>query len=154
MLSSKSRGYKAGVTQQIFTALVASPHRPPLLQNLQTHSLSLSLWFYFNSALRRDLDGGLKITQDAICDALDLNDNRILEIHLYKKIDAVCPRVECTLSTKDPLTKPFQRQRGKAPKHSRPFSSRSIRYSAQSRTKAIKDDHSGAVHRSLLHRFY
>src|SRR6266568_9381646 len=30
--------------------------------------LSLLLIFYFETPLKRDLDGGLKITQDAICD--------------------------------------------------------------------------------------
>lgn len=37
--------------------------------------------------LRRDLDGGLKITQDAIYEGLRLNDNRVVDIHLMKHID-------------------------------------------------------------------
>ncbi len=59
--------------------------------------LSLFLDFYFESPLRRDLDGGLKITQDVICEALGLNDNRVVDIHLVKRIDPRRPRVEVEL---------------------------------------------------------
>jgi crossover junction endodeoxyribonuclease RusA len=45
------------------------------------------------------VDGGLKIAQDALCEALGLNDNRIVEIHLYKSRDAHHPRIEMTLGT-------------------------------------------------------
>jgi crossover junction endodeoxyribonuclease RusA len=54
--------------------------------------------FFFKTGLRRDLDGGLKIAQDAICQAIGLNDNRITEIHLYKDRDADRPRMECRLT--------------------------------------------------------
>lgn len=42
-------------------------------------------------------DGGLKIAQDALCEALSINDNRITEIHLYKQRDPIHPRIEVTL---------------------------------------------------------
>ena len=42
-------------------------------------------------------DGGLKIAQDALCEALSINDNRIIEIHLYKQRDPIHPRIEVTL---------------------------------------------------------
>jgi crossover junction endodeoxyribonuclease RusA len=98
VLSSKGRRYKASVAQHILAALMSSSERMDLLKNLRTHSLKFSVRFFFTSALRRDIDGGLKIAQDAICDALEINDNRIIEIHLYKSIDANCPRMECSLS--------------------------------------------------------
>ena len=103
VLSSKGRQYKSSVAQQILTSLAMSTSKVALLKNLHTHSLNLSIKFFFSSALRRDIDGGLKIAQDAICDALDLNDNRIVEVHLYKAIDATCPRMECTLSSQLPV---------------------------------------------------
>ena len=53
--------------------------------------------FYFETPLRRDLDGGLKITQDALLDALKINDNRVVDIHLVKRIDPNKPRVEVEL---------------------------------------------------------
>ena len=103
VLSSKGRQYKISVAQQILASLAMSSSKIALLKNLHTHSLKLSIKFFFTSALRRDIDGGLKIAQDAICDALDLNDNRIVEIHLYKAIDATYPRMECHLSSQLPV---------------------------------------------------
>ena len=103
VLSSKGRQYKSSVGQQILASLAMSSSKISLLKTLHTHSLNLSIKFFFTSALRRDIDGGLKIAQDAICDALDLNDNRIVEIHLYKAIDATYPRMECHLSSQLPV---------------------------------------------------
>ncbi|WP_447970707.1 RusA family crossover junction endodeoxyribonuclease [Nitrospira sp. M1] len=113
ILSSKSRQYKTLVAQQILSTLTFSPNRTALQHNLNTHSLILSVRFYFTTALRRDLDGGLKISQDAICNALGINDNRITEIHLYKSVDAASPRIECTLSIHQPT--PLPRQKSKTP---------------------------------------
>src|SRR5215217_3733666 len=48
-------------------------------------------------AARRGLDGGLKIAQDAICTALEVNDNRVVDIHLVKRIDPLNPRIEIEL---------------------------------------------------------
>jgi crossover junction endodeoxyribonuclease RusA len=53
---------------------------------------------YFVSALRRDLDGGLKIAQDALCEALGINDNLVVEIHLSKRVDRHSPRIEVHLT--------------------------------------------------------
>ena len=77
--------------------LAQSVHRATLLQALRERDLILSIHFYFNSPLRRDLDGGLKIAQDAICEALGLNDNRIVEIHLFKHLDKSQARIEVSL---------------------------------------------------------
>ncbi len=97
VLSAMGRGYKALVAQQILVALAGSPHRPELLQTLRAGSLALTISFHFTSPLRRDVDGGLKIAQDALCEALGLNDNRIVEIHLFKEQDSTNPRIEITL---------------------------------------------------------
>ena len=144
VLSSKGRRYKAGVAQQILAALLGSSQRMALLKNLRTHTLQLSVRFYFTSALRRDIDGGLKIAQDAICNALEINDNRIIEIHLYKTIDADCPRMECSLAvapsktrlpeTKTPAIKALQVKRSASLHHSR-------RGSARIQTLRIRKSH-------------
>ncbi|MBV9259369.1 MAG: RusA family crossover junction endodeoxyribonuclease [Ktedonobacteraceae bacterium] len=64
------------------------------LQNQFRHSyLALFLDFYFTTPLKRDLDGGLKITLDALCEALGLNDNRVVDIHLLKHIDPLHPHL-------------------------------------------------------------
>ena len=97
LLSSVGRGYKATVGQQVLMALARSPHKETLLRTLHGSDLTLSIHFYFASPLRRDVDGGLKIAQDALCEALGLNDNRVTEIHLYKTRDAHHPRIELSL---------------------------------------------------------
>jgi crossover junction endodeoxyribonuclease RusA len=53
--------------------------------------------FYFETPLKRDLDGGLKITLDAILTPLGINDNRVVDIHLVKRISPLHPRLEVEL---------------------------------------------------------
>jgi crossover junction endodeoxyribonuclease RusA len=99
LLSSAGRTYKAHVAQQLWVALSQSPFSADLMHRLKSEPLALSIRFYFTSALRRDVDGGLKIAQDALCEGLSLNDNRIVETHLYKDIDKANPRMELSLSS-------------------------------------------------------
>jgi crossover junction endodeoxyribonuclease RusA len=94
LISSAGRAYKAQVGQLVWLKLAQSGHRAALLARLQSEWLALSIRFYFTSALRRDVDGGLKIAQDALCEGLGINDNRIVETHLYKHIDKDNPRIE------------------------------------------------------------
>jgi crossover junction endodeoxyribonuclease RusA len=61
---------------------------------VQNGYLALFIDFYFETPLRRDLDGGLKITQDLICQALGIDDRRVVDIHLVKRIDPLQPRIE------------------------------------------------------------
>lgn len=98
LLSSTGRAYKTQVGQLVWLRLAQSPHRAALLARLQSGWLALSIRFYFTSALRRDVDGGLKIAQDALCEGLGINDNRIVETHLYKHIDKDNPRIEVCLA--------------------------------------------------------
>ncbi len=97
VLSSAGRIYKAQVGQQIRVALAQSPAGGVLLDQLNSGPLALCIRFFFSSALRRDVDGGLKIAQDAVCEGLGLNDNRIVETHLYKSVDRACPRIELSI---------------------------------------------------------
>jgi len=64
-----------------------------LCKSLRQNYLALFLDFYFSTPLKRDLDGGLKITQDALCEGLGLNDNRVVDIHLMKHIDPLHPHL-------------------------------------------------------------
>ena len=97
VLSSAGRRFKAVVGQEVLCALARRKSGHTLGQMLDGASLALDLRFYFESELRRDIDGGLKITQDAVCEALGLNDNRIVEVTLRKKRDAASPRLELSL---------------------------------------------------------
>lgn len=104
VLSATGRRYKITVGQLLMTAASSSEWHI-FLQKAQEHFLALTIHFYFPTLLRRDIDGGLKIAQDALCEAMSLNDNRIMEIHLYKTLDRDNPRLECTLALTDPLSR-------------------------------------------------
>lgn len=68
-----------------------------LRERLHQNYLALFMDFYFTTPLKRDLDGGLKITQDALCEGLGLNDNRIVDIHLVKHIDPLNAHLDVEL---------------------------------------------------------
>ncbi len=97
VLSSAGRRFKTQVGQEVLCALAGRRSGRPLTETLNGAPLALDLRFYFVSGLRRDIDGGLKITQDAVCEALGINDNRIIEVTLRKDIDAEAPRMELSL---------------------------------------------------------
>jgi crossover junction endodeoxyribonuclease RusA len=109
LLSSTGRAYKIQVGQQVWIALAQSPARASLMTQFQSGPLALSIRFFFTSGLRRDIDGGLKIAQDALCEGLGVNDNRIVETHLYKDIDKLHPRIEVSLSVVPASPKPASR---------------------------------------------
>ncbi len=98
LLSAGGRSYKALVGQHVMIALSRVSCRQTLLAAFRNGELVLSIRFFFTSRLRRDVDGGLKIAQDALCQGLGLNDNRIVETHLYKDVDKASPRMEVRLS--------------------------------------------------------
>ena len=98
ILSAAGRRYKVEIGQQILVALAHSANKQSLLLRLRSEYVALSIRCRFTSLLRRDIDGGLKITQDALCEALGLNDNRVLELHLYKDVAPESPSMELTLS--------------------------------------------------------
>ncbi len=72
-----------------------------LHDRLRQGYLSLLLAFYFETPLKRDLDGGLKIAQDALCESLGLNDNRVVSIHLLKYIDPLHPHLDVEIEALD-----------------------------------------------------
>lgn len=60
--------------------------------------LQLRLEFFFKTAQRRDLDNGLKIVQDALCQALGVDDRKVVAVELVKRVDAQNPRLEVTVT--------------------------------------------------------
>ena len=98
ILSAAGRRYKTDVGHQVLLALAQSGCREAVLATFRSRYLSLSMRFHFRSPLRRDVDGGVKITQDAVLEALGLNDNRIVELHLFKSLDSKPPHVEILLA--------------------------------------------------------
>ncbi len=99
VLSEEARRFKAQVRSRLDDMRYGGELREEAVAALRKGYLSLFIDFYFATPLKRDLDGGLKITQDALCEALEINDNRVVDIHLVKRIDPRRPRVEIQLET-------------------------------------------------------
>jgi crossover junction endodeoxyribonuclease RusA len=97
VLSKASRRFKREVGKAIRRLRVEGVISDALVIALRQGFVGLFIDFYFETPHRRDLDGGLKITQDAICDALGVNDNRVVDVHLVKRIDPLRPRIEVEL---------------------------------------------------------
>ncbi len=97
VLTKEAKNFKASVAARIHRLRVNEVISDSFIQALKQGWVSIFLDMYFESPLKRDLDGGLKITQDAILDALGVNDNRVVDIHLVKRMDPLRPRVEIEL---------------------------------------------------------
>ncbi len=65
----------------------------------QTNLLGVYMTFYFTTPMRRDVDGGVKITLDTIAEALRFDDRNVVDMHLTKQIDPLHPRVEVDIET-------------------------------------------------------
>lgn len=89
VLSSEARswGKRAG-------AALNGVFPPAFVAVAEQGYLALFIDFFFETPLRRDLDGGLKLAQDVICRALGVDDRRVVDIHLVKRIDPLRPRIE------------------------------------------------------------
>jgi crossover junction endodeoxyribonuclease RusA len=72
---------------------------PALERALGDSLLGVYLTFHFETPYRRDLDGGLKITLDALGRALGFDDRTVVDLHLTKKIDPLHPRLEVEIET-------------------------------------------------------
>jgi crossover junction endodeoxyribonuclease RusA len=68
-------------------------------RELATSPLGIYLVYFFETPHRRDLDGGLKITLDALSRTIGFDDRAVVDLHLSKKIDPLHPRVEVELET-------------------------------------------------------
>ncbi|MFN4180076.1 MAG: RusA family crossover junction endodeoxyribonuclease, partial [Armatimonadota bacterium] len=115
VLSREARHYKTHL-QKAFKRLKASGKlqlKPldtlsSLFSDLETsHPISstshetflhLRLEFFFKTAQRRDLDNGLKIVQDLVCEALGVDDRNVVAVELIKRVDPQNPRLEVTVS--------------------------------------------------------
>jgi crossover junction endodeoxyribonuclease RusA len=97
VLSKASRQYKKEAGKTIRRLRREGVISDELVTALREGHVGLFIDFYFETPHRRDLDGGLKITQDAICNALGVNDNRVVDVHLVKRIDPLRTRIEVEL---------------------------------------------------------
>ncbi len=97
VLSKEHVAFKRRVKHRLHRLRVDGVITEAFVTALAAGWVGLFLDFYFETPRRRDLDGGLKITQDAILNALGINDNRVVDIHLVKRIAPTNPRVEVEL---------------------------------------------------------
>lgn len=65
----------------------------------QNNLLGVYMTFYFTTPMRRDVDGGVKITLDTVATALGFDDRNVVDMHLTKQIDPLNPRVEIDIET-------------------------------------------------------
>lgn len=65
----------------------------------QNNLLGVYMTFFFATPMRRDVDGGVKITLDTIATALGFDDRNVVDMHLTKQIDPLHPRVEIDIET-------------------------------------------------------
>jgi crossover junction endodeoxyribonuclease RusA len=91
--SSVARRFKQQVRDELHSLELQGVLHDELRATLRQNYLALFLDFYFTTPLKRDLDGGLKITLDALCEGLGLNDNRVVDIRLVKHIDPLHPHL-------------------------------------------------------------
>jgi crossover junction endodeoxyribonuclease RusA len=91
--SMVARRFKQQVRAALRSLQLQGVLHDDVCNTLRQNYLALFLDFYFTTPLKRDLDGGLKITQDALCEGLGLNDNRVVDIHLTKHIDPLHPHL-------------------------------------------------------------
>ena len=96
-----ARRFKQEVKQKLAALEREGILNEELRQSLHQGFISLLLAFYFETPLKRDLDGGLKIAQDALCEGLGLNDNRVVSIHLLKYIDPLHPHLDVEIEALD-----------------------------------------------------
>lgn len=96
-----ARQFKRQVRDAIRTLERQGTLHDVLRQRFQQGYLALFLDFFFATPLKRDLDGGLKITQDALCQELNINDNRVVDIHLTKHINPLQPHLYVELEVID-----------------------------------------------------
>jgi crossover junction endodeoxyribonuclease RusA len=97
VLSRASRSYKKEVARIVCHLRSEGQISQALVEALREGFVGLFIDFYFETPHRRDLDGGLKIAQDAICEAMGVNDNRVVDVHLLKRIDPLRPHIDVEL---------------------------------------------------------
>ena len=100
-LTPVARKYKSDVQKAVRDLERQGILREPLLARMRTCYLALYIEYYFATPFQRDLDNGLKITQDALCKSLGANDNHIVEIHLSKRIRPLDPHIYLEIDTLD-----------------------------------------------------
>ena len=97
VLSKAAQSFQRDVLKAFARSRRDSAVVPATEEALSGAFLGVYLTFYFETPLRRDLDGGLKIALDALGRALGFDDRAVVDLHLTKRIDPLRPRLEVEL---------------------------------------------------------
>ena len=99
VLSAGARKFKNEVLSLI-SALREKPSWDPLVEaQIRRNLVGIYMTFYFETPMKRDLDGGLKIAIDSVAEALSFDDRTVVDLHLTKQIDPLHPRLELDIET-------------------------------------------------------
>jgi len=97
VLSKPAQAFNRDVGKVVERARRDGVVTPGAERILKDAFLGAYLTFFFETPMRRDLDGGLKIALDALCRALGLDDRSVVDLHLTKRIDPLHPRLDIEL---------------------------------------------------------
>lgn len=99
VLSAPAKAFHRDVGRLVASMRNAGSIVPADERSLADSLLGIYLVYYFETPLKRDLDGGLKITLDALGRTLGFDDRAVVDLHLTKRIDPLRPRVEIDIET-------------------------------------------------------
>lgn len=99
VLSKPAQTFKKDVGKLISGLREKGHLAPDLERTLKSSLIGVYLTFYFETPMRRDLDGGLKIALDTLATNLGFDDRAVVDLHLTKQIDPLHPRLEVELET-------------------------------------------------------
>ena len=99
VLSKSAQTFNRDVAKAVERARRDGAVPPAAEAALREALLGVYLTFFFETPMRRDLDGGLKIALDALARALAFDDRAVVDLHLSKRIDPLRPRLEVELET-------------------------------------------------------
>jgi crossover junction endodeoxyribonuclease RusA len=99
VLSASAKAFHREVTKHISALRASGALSPTTEHSFAESAIGVYLVYFFETPHRRDLDGGLKITLDALSRTLGFDDRAIVDLHLSKKIDPLRPRVEVEVET-------------------------------------------------------
>ena len=98
-LSATARRFHSDANKAIEALRSSGTIHPAHERALGDALLGVYLTFYFETPMKRDLDGGLKITLDVLAASLGFDDRSVVDLHLTKRIDPLRPRVEIDIET-------------------------------------------------------
>ena len=99
VLSRPAQAFNREVARTVERARRDGTLSPTAEASLRDSLVGLCLIFFFETPMRRDLDGGLKIALDALGRALGFDDRAVVDLHLTKRIDPLRPRLDVELET-------------------------------------------------------